>query len=70
MKQNGKIMGKVRNGSKVKIVIANHNWFQNKVGDIGTVNSYESDDMFRVHVEGKENISNWTGIEEIEVLEY
>lgn len=61
-------MGRVRNGSKVRIV--NEGSSNNKKGDIGIVTMYNDDDDFRVQVEGRTPFSNWHGIEEVEVLEY
>ena len=40
------------------------------VGEIGTVNDYESDDSFRVHIDDRKNKANWHSIDEVEVLQY
>lgn len=65
---------KVRNGSKVKIISNNISVSDLTVGDVGIVNSceieYDGAQVFRVHVDGKDNLANWQHIEEVKVLKY
>ena len=65
---------KVRNGSKVKIISNDISVSDLKVGDVGIVNScemeYDGAQVFRVLVDGKDNLANWQHIEEVRVLKY
>lgn len=71
-----KTMGKVRNGSIVKVIKIDkgNSSCVNKVGDIGTVRGYCSDlgseGGFRVQVESRGRFSNWQDITEVEILQY